>query len=126
MSITSDIYIYIYLYIYTLREPRRGHSRLIGHEGCLCCFDAFGGLALRSCVWSLAGACGSLGGSWASLEGPEVVPRRSWASLGGLWRVPGGAWGFLGGPWASLEGPRGVLGVSGRSLGGPWGILRGP
>ena len=46
----------IYMYIYTLCEPRRGHSQLIGHEDCLCCFDAFGGLALGSCVWSLAGA----------------------------------------------------------------------
>ena len=64
-----------------------------------------------------------------------MVPRRSWASLGGLWRVPGGAWGFLGGPWASLEGPRGVpgrfwdvpggpWGVLGAALGGPWGAYR--
>ena len=95
-----------------LRESRRGHSWLIGHEGCSWCLDALGGRALRSCVWSLVGAWGSLGDSWASLEGPEVVPRRSWAS-----------WEVLGRPWRVLER---VKGVSGRSLGGAWGVLGAP
>ena len=54
MYIYMYMYVHMCTYIYTLCEPRRVDSRLIGHEGCLCCLDVFGGLALRSCVRFLA------------------------------------------------------------------------
>ena len=124
------LYTYIHIFIYTLREPRRGHSRLIGHEGCSWCVL----MRLVVYVGLCVGLSGAVCGPWREPEGPwEVlgrrwrvlrwfldVPGRPWGVFGRSLGVPGASWEVLGRPLRVLGG---FVGVPGRSLGGPWGVL---
>ena len=65
------------VFIYTLREPRRGHSRLIGHEGCSWCVL----MRLVVYVGLCVGLSGAVCGPWQEPDGPWEVLARRWRVL---------------------------------------------
>ena len=121
-----SLYVWTYLYA-SLREPRRGHSRLIGHEGCSWCVLMRLLVYVERCVR----LSGSVRGPCKEPEGLWEVLARPWRVLRWLLDVPWQVFGeslvwlgrdVLGRHWRVLGW---FLGIPGMSLGGPWRVLGG-